>query len=170
MDVPTSSYRSSLFVFHSFRMKHLMSFLVLCCLVPTLEAQSPLPCNPKAVYAVDDYALSQLKGKLPQPDVKPEYEGGAAALTTHFEQLEYPSEANVQCAVAVLLNCKAQVCSCLLLSKHKEEEQFIADVLLAQAQSLPPKWLPAKVKGRFVDGYAVVLLKLENGRIAAKLK
>lgn len=135
-----------------------------------VQAQSPLPCNPKAVYAVDDYALSQLKGKLPQADVKPEYEGGITALTTHFEQSEYPSEANMQCAVAVLINCKAQVCGSFLLSKHKEEEQFVADILLAQTQSLPAKWLPAKVKGRFVDAYAVVLVKLENGRVSVKLK
>lgn len=124
------------------------------------------PCNKKTVFAVDDYFLSQAKGKLPAPDVKPEYSGGSTELFNYFSANEYPLNPQpFTVTVAVLINCKAQAGNYEILTKHSEATKIAADAVMEQVAKLPALWQPGKSHGRFVDCYQVVQVLIQDGKV-----
>ena len=131
-------------------------------------AQSPF-CNPKAVFAVDDYVLSQKIGKKPMPEVKPEYEGGIMALKDSIQARisDLPEEENQTFLmnVSFIVNCKGQASGFELLSKHEGMQTMYSQRSLEALQGLSAKWLPAKSKGRFIDCYGVVILSFYQGKL-----
>lgn len=132
------------------------------------NAQSPF-CNSKAVFAVDDYALSQKTGKKPLPEVKPEYDGGTKFLTEFVQEKlnDLPEDPNQTFFVNICfsLNCKGQASNFELLSKHEGIETMYSERALEAVQQLPSKWLPAKSKSRFIDCYGVIILSFYQGKL-----
>ncbi|MBX7241393.1 MAG: hypothetical protein K1X92_06560 [Bacteroidia bacterium] len=126
-------------------------------------------CNPKAVFAVDDYLLSQKVGKKTLPEVKPEYEGGTKFLTEFVQSKlsDLPEEQNQTffASIAFSLNCKGQASAFELLGKHEGIETMYCERALEAIQELPSKWLPAKSKGRFIDCYGVLILSFYQGKL-----
>lgn len=148
-------------------MKNLYFFLFLFSLA-FVSAQQSAPfaaCNPKAVCAVDDFMLAQAKGKMTLPDVKPEYETGNTGLMAYFAENEYPSSQPFTVSIGFLINCKAQAGNHQILTKHSVENQFLAELILAQVKEIPSKWMPGKIKGRFVDCYEVIQIMIQDGKV-----
>lgn len=129
----------------------------------------PVFCNPKAVFAVDDYVLSQKVGKKPLPEVKPEYEGGTKGITAWVQaQLsDLPEDENQTFYVNIgfSLNCKGEANGFQLLSVHEGIETMYSERAREAVASLPQKWLPAKSKSRFVDCYGVIILSFYRGKL-----
>lgn len=148
-------------------MKYLFSFifLFLFSFVSAQQTVSFSACNPKAICAVDDFMLAQAKGKMTLPDVKPEYETGNTGLLAHFSENEYPSSQPFTVSIGFLINCKAQAGNYQILTKHSAENQFLAELILAQVQEIPSKWMPGKAKGRFVDCYEVLQIMIQEGKV-----
>ncbi len=132
-------------------------------------AQSPetiTACNPNGIFAVDDSALSQVKGTLPLPDVNPEYYAGIQELFSHFRANEYslnPQPFTVK--IGVLVNCRVQAGNYEILTKHSKETQATANTILEQVAKWATVWRPGKSHGRFVDCYQVVEVLIQDGKV-----
>lgn len=148
-------------------MKYLFSLAFLFSLSFAVAQQATpfAACNPKAVCAVDDFMLTQAKGKMTLPDVKPEYETGNTGLLAYFAENEYPSSQPFTVSIGFLINCKAQAGNYQILTKHSVENQFLAELILAQVKEIPSKWMPGKVKNRFVDCYEVLQIMIQEGKV-----
>lgn len=155
-------------------MKHLLLILSLFCLFFSAFSQknaliTQTGCSASVSYSVDDYPLSLKTGKLPMPDVKPEYEYGKSGLMAFFTKYPLPEyqgkTANFQVNIAFVVSCKGELGDYTLLSKHEGDAADIARLLLSMARNMPPHWLPAKVKGMFTDCWQVLMIKVQDGQI-----
>lgn len=169
------SYPSSIYETIKFMARLFLTFSLLCTLFTVFSQKNVLVtqtgCAGRVAYSVDDYPLSLKTGKLPMPDVKPEYEYGRSALLSYFTKYplpEYQSNVpNFQVNIAFVVSCKGEVGDYTLLSKHEGDAKDIANLLLSMARNMPPHWMPAKVKGMFTDSWQVLMIKVENGQVVS---
>lgn len=157
-------------------MKYLLLVFILSSLLFTSFAQkttltSQTGCNGRIAYAVDDYPLSLRTGKLPMPDVRPEYEYGRSGLMEYFSNYPLPQYQSkiedFQVNIAFVVSCKGELGDYTLLSKHTGDANDIAHHILSVAQNMPPYWMPAKVRGMFTDCWQVLMVKIKDGYIVS---
>lgn len=142
------------------------------CMMSVMFAQTPpkfAACIPNGTYSVDDYILSQRVGKRPQPDVKPEYEGGVAAIKAFFQsrplKLEDAPAGDFTVALGFLVNCKGVTGNVQVLSQNELENNPLVHTLMEWIPQMPKPWMPGKYKGRFIDCWQVMRIEVKNGRV-----
>ena len=131
-------------------------------------ATSFAPCNPDAIYSVDDKQLAESVGEYKRPKNNPSYKGEKPSLRSWF--LNHPltdervKDRLFRVRLAFLVNCKGEVGQLRVISKGKGELYEFANIVLELVKTMPNNWLPATDrKGNPVDCWQIMEFTVSNG-------
>ena len=126
------------------------------------------PCNPDAVYSVDDKQLAEAVGSYRQPKKSPSYQGGLSTFRNWFLKNPLTDERAknrlFRVRLAFMVNCKGEVGQWQVISKGKGELYEFANIVLDLVKTMPHNWDPATDrKGNPVDCWQIMEFTVSDG-------
>lgn len=125
-------------------------------------------CSEK-IYAVNDFLVKEKFGELDKPSSNPVFSGGIDELKKYFasDSLtdEKVKEMMFNVSIAFLVNCEGVAGDFVIVTKGRGELATYANQVLAIVNKMPQKWQPAKVHGKSVDCYQILMFTIVGGQL-----
>lgn len=131
-------------------------------------ASSFSPCNPEAVYSVDDKQLAEAVGDFRHPKNNPTYKGDKPTFRSWFLNNPLTDERAknrlFRVRLAFMVNCNGEVGQWRVISKGKGELYEFANIVLDLVKTMPHNWNPATDrKGNPVDCWQIMEFTVSDG-------
>lgn len=132
------------------------------------EIVKVIPCH-KNSYAVDDFLLKEKIGEKEFPSTNPSYLGGLDSMKVYFEANPL-SGGNVSkmvfsVSIAFEVNCKGGAGNFVVISKGQRDLATYSNQVLSIVNNMPQNWQAAKVNGKPVDCYQILLFSVTSGQL-----
>jgi hypothetical protein len=117
--------------------------------------------------AAENTHLNKKRGAMPTPESPPEFEGGVEALQKFFDTMfifdQGAKGQSFEIQLAFLVNCNGEAGNYDLLASAPRVDNSLLLQVLERVNRMPQNWKPAIKKGKAVDCYQVLTLKVIDG-------